>query len=105
MTLEEFLAMPIKVPKGLVMPKGVKPAMSKVRRKHGVSAEDVFGKSRLKNIVAARREFIALLYFKYGYDHYTIAHILQMDRTSVLHHLGMRRNSPVSYTHLKSLHD
>lgn len=105
MTLEEFLAMPIKVPKGVVMPKGVKPAMSKVRRNHKVSAEDVFGKSRVKHIVAARREFIALLYFKYGYDHYTIAHILNLDRTSVLHHLGMRKKSPVSYPHLRKLHD
>ena len=59
MTLEEFLAMPIKVPKGVVMPKGVKPAMSKVRRNHKVSADDIFGKSRLKHVVAARREFIA----------------------------------------------
>ena len=97
--------MPIKVPKGLVLPKGVKPAMSRVRRNHKVSAEDVFGKSRLKHIVAARREFIQLLHFKYGYDHYTIAHILNLDRTSVLHHLGMRKKSPVSYPHLRSLND
>jgi chromosomal replication initiation ATPase DnaA len=104
MTLEEFLAMPIKVPKGLVMPKGVKPAMDRVRRRHKVSAHDVFGKSRLKHIVAARREFINLLYFKYNYDPYSIAHILDLDHTSVRHHLGMRKPSKVKYGDLKKMY-
>lgn len=105
MTLEEFLAMPIKVPKGPIMPKGVRHAMSAVCKKHRVSSEDIFGKSRLKHIVAARREVIAILHFKYGYDHYMIAHILGIDRTSVMHHLGTRKSSHVDYEHLRSVHN
>jgi chromosomal replication initiation ATPase DnaA len=104
MTLEEFLAMPIKVPKGLIMPKGVKPAMDRVRRKHKVSAEEVFGKSRMKHIVEARKEFIALLFFRYDYDPYMIAHILNLDHTSVRHHLGLRAKSKVSPEALRKIY-
>ncbi len=75
-----------------------------VCERHGVDDFDVVGKSRLKEIVSARREFIAIMHFKHGYDHYQIANLLNLDRTSVLHHLGIRKASKVSYPHLRNLY-
>lgn len=74
-----------------------------VCERHGLNDFDVIGKSRLKEIVRARREFIAIMHFRHGYDHYQIAGMLNLDRTSVLHHLGVRKASKVSYPHLRNV--
>lgn len=86
------------------LPEKLERILNGVCERHDVTDFDVLGKSRLKRIVQARREMIAIMYFKLGYDHYRIAHLLQMDRTSVLHHLGMRKKSTVKYPHLRIMY-
>lgn len=82
----------------------VESVLKGVCERHSLTDFDVLGKSRLKEIVEARRELIAILHFKLNYNHYTIARLLNLDRTSVLHHLGMRKKSPVKYPHLRIMY-
>lgn len=86
------------------LPERAERILKGVCERHDVTDFDVLGKSRLKRIVQARRELIAIMHFKLGYDHYRIAHTLQMDRTSVLHHLGVRKKSTVKYPHLRIMY-
>jgi hypothetical protein len=68
-----------------------------VTRKHGVSVEDIFSRSRVKHLVAARREFIQRLHHEMRWNATRIATHLQMDITTINHHLGLRRTSKVEY--------
>lgn len=68
-----------------------------VTQRHGVSIEDIFSRSRVKHLVAARREFIQRLHHEMRWNADRIAAHLQIDRTTVNHHLGLRRTSSVKY--------
>jgi chromosomal replication initiation ATPase DnaA len=68
-----------------------------VTQKHGVSIEDIFSRSRVKQLVAARREFIQRLHHEMRWNADRIAAHLQIDRSTVNHHLGLRRTSSVKY--------
>ena len=68
-----------------------------VTQKHGVSIEDIFSRSRVKHLVVARREFIQRLHHEMRWNADRIAAHLQIDRTTVNHHLGLRRTSSVKY--------
>lgn len=68
-----------------------------VTRKHRVSVEDIFSRSRVKHLVAARREFIKRLHHEMRWNPDRIAAHLQMDRSTINHHLGLRRTSKVEY--------
>jgi len=69
----------------------------RIFQKHGVSVWDMFQRSRVKNIVAARRDFIKLLHHELRWNPDRIAAHLQMDRSTINHHLGLRRTSKVKY--------
>lgn len=68
-----------------------------VTQRHGVSIEDIFSRSRVKHLVAARREFIQRLHHEMRWNADRIAAHLQVDRSTVNHHLGLRRTSSVKY--------
>ena len=68
-----------------------------VTKKHRVSVEDIFSRSRVKHLVAARREFIKRLHHEMRWNPDRIAAHLQMDRSTINHHLGLRRTSKVEY--------
>lgn len=68
-----------------------------VTQRHGVSIEDIFSRSRVKHLVAARREFIQRLHHEMRWNADRIAAHLQVDRSTVNHHLGLRRSSSVKY--------
>ena len=68
-----------------------------VTHKHDVSIEDIFSRSRVKHLVAARREFIQRLHHEMRWNADRIAAHLQVDRSTVNHHLGLRRTSSVKY--------
>ena len=68
-----------------------------VTQRHGVSIEDIFSRSRVKHLVAARREFIQRLHHEMRWNPCRIAAHLQVDRSTVNHHLGLRRTSKVKY--------
>lgn len=79
-------------------------ALMDISMRFNVSDMDIVGKSRLRPTVKARQEFLRTLHFKFGYSFSYIAHLMQLDLTSVLHHLGMRKTSKVKYDHLKSVY-
>jgi DNA-binding CsgD family transcriptional regulator len=104
MTVQQFLDIPIIVNEAYMLPDRLGSVMSDVCERHFVHPRHVLSGSREAKVVDARREFIAILHFRYRYLPKEIAALLNMDRTSVNHHLGMRRASKVKYDHLKSLY-
>lgn len=104
MTVQQFLDIPIIVNEAYVLPDRLGSVMSDVCDKHFVQPRHVLSGSREAKVVNARREFIAILHFRFRYLPKEIAALLNMDRTSVNHHLGLRRASKVKYDHLKSIY-
>ena len=72
-------------------------AEQEVIDKHGVDIHDVYGSSRLRHIVTARKHLIKLLHHKVRWGPSRIAEALNLDRTSVMHHLGLRKSSKTTY--------
>lgn len=68
-----------------------------VVEKFNVDIHDVYGKSRRRHLVEARRHFIKLLHHRMRWGAGRIAQALDIDRTSVLHHLGLRKASKTKY--------
>lgn len=86
------------------LPDRVEVILMDICGRYGVSDIDVMGKSRLRPIVRARREFLRTLHFKIGYSFSRIAYLTHLDLTSVLHHLGMRKSSKIKYEDLKKFY-
>ena len=72
-------------------------AEQEVIDKHGVDIHDVYGSSRIRHLVLARRDLIKLLHHKVHWGPSRIAEALNLDRTSVMHHLGLRKSSKTTY--------
>jgi len=100
-SLDEFLKAPLIRLNEVVLPENLGKIMKDVCKRHDVLPYHVLSGSRPRAVVEARREFIAILHFKYRYTVEDIAQIMKLDRTSVLHHLGMRKNSKVAYSTLR----
>lgn len=99
--LEEFLKAPLLKPDEVILPENLGKIMKTVCKRHDVLPYHVLSGSRSRGVVDARREFIAIMHFKYLYTVEHIAIIMKLDRTSVLHHLGMRKHSKVVYADLR----
>lgn len=102
MTLEEFLNTPVVMVEQTLLPDKLGTVMAEVCDKHLVHPNHVLGKSRDQKVVQARREFIAILHFRYRYLPEEIARLMDMDRTSVNYHLGKLKSRRAVYAHLKS---
>lgn len=102
MTLEEFLNTPVVMVEQTLLPDTLGTLMAEVCDKHFVYPHHVLGKSREQQVVQARREFIAILHFRYRYLPEEIARLMNMDRTSVNYHLGKLKSRRTVYQHLKS---
>lgn len=102
MTLEEFLNTPVVMVEQTILPDTLGTVMQEICEKYFVKPHHILGKSRDRQVVNARREFIAILHFRYRYLAGEIAELMDMDRTSVNHHLGKLKTSTVNYELLKS---
>jgi len=58
-----------------------------VCHKHNLEIREIFGCSRLKPVVAARREACWWIIRRLKFSYYASKDIMQMDHTSVMHHV------------------
>lgn len=100
-SLDEFLQAPLIKLNEIILPENLGKIMKAVCKRHDVLPYHVLSGSRSRGVVDARREFIAIMHFKYRYTPEDISQIMKLDRTSVLHHLGMRKHSKVAYADLR----
>ena len=100
-SVAEFLSAPLIKLNEIVLPENLGKIMKAICKRHDVLPYHVLSGSRSRPVVDARREFIAVMHFKYRYTAEDIAVIMKLDRTSVLHHLGMRKHSKVDYKTLR----
>lgn len=99
--VEQFLAQPVKKPRIKILNGSIGSVLKKVCANHGTIPDEVMSKSRIQNIVAARKEFICVLHFKHFYSTGRLAYMMNMDLTSIKHILGMRKKSPIPYRDLR----
>lgn len=71
--------------------------IEQVMAEYDVTREQLFSSSRAKPIVTARRHLMALMHDKLNWNPQRIAHFMGVDRTTVSHHIGLRRSSLVKY--------
>lgn len=64
---------------------------------YDLTREQLFSSSRAKPIVTARRHLMSLMHDKLNWNPQRIAHFMGVDRTTVSHHIGLRRSSLVKY--------
>lgn len=84
----------------LISDKGNK-LIEQVMAEYDVTREQLFSSSRAKPIVTARRHLMALMHDKLNWNPQRIAHFMGVDRTTVSHHIGLRRSSLVKYGSFK----
>lgn len=65
--------------------------------KYGVEMNLIFSASRVQKVVMARRELIHALHHRLFWNADQISKYMDMDRTSVSYHLGLRKKSVVDY--------
>jgi chromosomal replication initiation ATPase DnaA len=71
--------------------------IKQVMEEYGVTREQLFSSSRVKPIITARRHLMTLMHDKLGWNAQRIGHFMGVDRTTVSHHIGLRRSSVVKY--------
>ena len=71
--------------------------IEQVMAEYDVTREQLFSSSRAKPIVTSRRHLMALMHDKLNWNPQRIAHFMGVDRTTVSHHIGLRRSSLVKY--------
>ena len=82
-------------PSPMLVTTKVKMVVGEMCAKYGITENDIFSRRRRPEIVAAKREMMRKMYHDLKWDEYKIARAINMDRTTVLHHLGFRRSSKV----------
>ncbi len=75
--------------------------IKQVMDEYGVTREQLFSSSRVKPIITARRHLMSLMHDKLNWNAQHIAHFMGVDRTTVSHHIGLRRSSVVKYGSFK----
>lgn len=75
--------------------------IKQVMDEYGVTREQLFSSSRVKPIITARRHLMSLMHDKLNWNAGRIAHFMGVDRTTVSHHIGLRRSSIVKYGSFK----
>lgn len=75
--------------------------IKQVMAEYGVTREQLFSSSRVKPIITARRHLMSLMHDHLNWNPQRIAHFMGVDRTTVSHHIGLRRSSIVKYGSFK----
>lgn len=79
-----------------------------IETKYSIAKEELISKSRKKKLVAARKLFMNLLYELYEIDNMThtdISKIINLDRTSFIHHRNTHLNEYDRYKDYKRDYD
>ena len=79
-----------------------------IETKYSIAKEELISKSRKKKLVAARKLFMNLLYELYEIDNMThtdISKIINLDRTSFIHHRNAHLNEYDRYKDYKRDYD
>ncbi len=71
--------------------------IKQIMAEYDLTREQLFSSNRAKPIVTARRHLMTLMHVKLGWNACRIAHFMGIDRTTVSHHIGLRRSSKVKY--------
>ena len=87
---------PVKVAPKIISEKG-NALIEKVLKEYDITREQLFSSSRVKPIVTARRHLMSLMHDHLNWNPQRIAHFMGVDRTTVSHHIGLRRSSLVKY--------
>ena len=87
---------PVKVAPKIISEKG-NALIEQVMKEYGVTREQLFSSSRVKPIITARRHLMSLMHDQLNWNPQRIAHFMGVDRTTVSHHIGLRRSSLVKY--------
>lgn len=90
----------VKVAPKIISEKG-NALIEQVMKEYGVTREQLFSSSRVKPIITARRHLMTLMHDKLNWNAQRIAHFMDIDRTTVCHHIGLRRSSVVKYGSFK----
>jgi chromosomal replication initiation ATPase DnaA len=90
----------VKVAPKIISDKG-NALIEQVMKQYGVTREQLFSSSRVKPIITARRHLMSLMHDKLNWNASRIAHFMDIDRTTVCHHIGLRRSSVVKYGSFK----
>lgn len=90
----------VKVAPKIISEKG-NALIKQVMDEYGVTREQLFSSSRVKPIITARRHLMSLMHDKLNWNAGRIAHFMGVDRTTVSHHIGLRRSSIVKYGSFK----
>lgn len=90
----------VKVAPKIISEKG-NALIEQVMDEYGVTREQLFSSSRVKPIITARRHLMTLMHDKLNWNAQRIAHFMGVDRTTVSHHIGLRRSSIVKYGSFK----
>ena len=90
----------VKQPPKIISEKG-NALIKQVMDEYGVTREQLFSSSRVKPIITARRHLMSLMHDHLNWNAARIAHFMGVDRTTVCHHIGLRRSSVVKYGSFK----
>ena len=90
----------VKVAPKIISEKG-NALIKQVMDEYGVTRDELFSSSRVKPIITARRHLMSLMHDKLNWNAQRIAHFMGVDRTTVSHHIGLRRSSVVKYGSFK----
>lgn len=99
--VQEFINQPLIKPRLKILDGSIGSILEKVATDNGMTPDDIMGKQRTKEIAKARAEFICILHFRYKYVPSRLAHMMNMDLTSIKHILGLRKASKEDYSTLR----
>ncbi len=85
----------------MVLSESLRSIVERICKKHNANVDDVLGKSRRVIVCEARFEIMQELHFKWKYEPSRLAHIFNLDLTSVKHMIGLRKESKVKYEVLR----
>lgn len=99
--VQAFLNQPLIPPKLRILPDTIGSVLKSVSEKNGLTPDEVMGKQRTLEVVRARNEFIRTMHFKHRYTAYELAHMMNMDVTSIKYTIGLLKRSKESYSTLR----
>lgn len=100
-SVQEFINQPLVKPRLKILDGSIGSVLKKVANDNGMIPDDIMGKQRTKAIAKARADFVCTLHFKYKYAPARLAHMMNMDLTSIKHILGLRKASKEDYSTLR----
>lgn len=99
--VQSFLNQQIIPPKLRILPNSVGSVLKEVAERHGFTPDELMAKQRTMEVVRARNEFIRTMYFKYQYTAHELAHMMNMDVTTIKYTVGLLKRSKESYSTLR----